>query len=115
MDNLDDEVLEAPSIEVLRNGMSNFVGQCIQLMPFEGKDRNALVAAMFIEEALKVSQIEENAPCDLKVLQPLFKAMKVVVEQQIKEISKNPTNEKKQVALDFAEIILLIDKYFLLK
>ena len=95
--------------------MSNFVGQCIQLMPFEGKDRNALVAAMFIEEALKVSQVEENAPCDLKVLQPLFKAMKVVVEQQIKEISKNPTNEKKQVALDFAEIILLIDKYFLLK
>ena len=29
--------------------------------------------------------------------------------------SFNPTNEKKQVALDFAEIILLIDKYFLLK
>lgn len=109
-----DEHIEKPSIEVLRSGMSNFIGQSIELMPFEGKDRNALVAAMLIEETLKVSRLKADSPCDLKVLQPLFKAVKVVLEQQIKIMSnKNITSEEKQIAFDYAEIILLVEKYFL--
>lgn len=109
----DDTELPKPSIEVIRSGMTNFLGQAIALMPFDGKDRNALVVAMLLEEALKVSQIEKDKPCDLKVLTSLFKSVKIVLEQHIQELSKNPTNENKEEILDYLDIIDMISKKFL--
>lgn len=112
-DENEEKELPKPSIEIIRSGMTNFIGQAIALMPFDGKDRNALVVAMLLEEALKVAQIDKDKPCDLKILTALFKSVKVVLEQHIQELSKNPTKENKELILDYLDIVDLISKKFL--
>ena len=56
-----------PSLELMRAGITNFLGQSISLIPFEGKEKNKLVVAMLMEEVLKTSQVDKNNPCDLDI------------------------------------------------
>lgn len=113
-DKNEEKELPKPSIEIIRSGMTNFIGQAIALMPFDGNDRNALVVAMLLEEALKVAQIDKDKPCDLKILASLFKSVKVVLEQHIQELSKNPTEENKELILDYLDIVDAVSKKFLI-
>lgn len=112
-DKNEEKELPKPSIEIIRSGMTNFIGQAIALMPFDGNDRNALVVAMLLEEVLKVAQIDKDKPCDLKILTSLFKSVKVVLEQHIQELSKNPTKENKELILDYLDIVDAVSKKFL--
>ena len=112
-DEEEEKELPKPSIEVIRSGMTNFIGQAIALMPFDGKDKNALVVAMLLEEALKVAQTNKDKPCDLKILTALFKSVKIVLEQHIRELSKDPTKENKKLILEYLDIVDAVSKKFL--
>lgn len=106
-----------PSLELMRAGITNFLGQSISLMPFEGKEKNKLVVAMLMEEVLKTSQIDKNNPCDLDILTSVFKSVKIALEQNIVYINKSKqlTDKDKQDIIDYMDIIDLIDEKFLKK
>ena len=106
-----------PSLELMRAGITNFLGQSISLMPFEGKEKNKLVVAMLMEEVLKTSQVDKNNPCDLDILTSVFKSVKIALEQNIvyKNKSKQLTDKDKQDIIDYMDIIDLIDEKFLKK
>lgn len=107
-----------PSLELMRAGITNFLGQSISLMPFDGKEKNKLVVAMLMEEVLKTSQVDKNSPCDLDILTSVFKSVKIALEQNIIYINKNNkqlTDKDKQDIIDYMDIIDLIDEKFLKK
>ena len=106
-----------PSLELMRAGITNFLGQSISLMPFEGKEKNKLVVAMLMEEVLKTSQVDKNNPCDLDILTSVFKSVKIALEQNIVYINKSKqlTDKDKQDIIDYMDIIDLIDEKFLKK
>ena len=106
-----------PSLELMRAGITNFLGQSISLMPFEGKEKNKLVVAMLMEEVLKTSQVDKNNPCDLDILTSVFKSVKIALEQNIVYINKSKqlTDRDKQNIIDYMDIIDLIDEKFLKK
>ena len=106
-----------PSLELMRAGITNFLGQSICLMPFEGKEKNKLVVAMLMEEVLKTSQVDKNNPCDLDILTSVFKSVKIALEQNIVYINKSKqlTDKDKQDIIDYMDIIDLIDEKFLKK
>lgn len=106
-----------PSLELMRAGITNFLGQSISLMPFEGKEKNKLVVAMLMEEVLKTSQVDKNNPCDLDILTSVFKSIKIALEQNIVYINKSKqlTDKDKQDIIDYMDIIDLIDEKFLKK
>ena len=106
-----------PSLELMRAGITNFLGQSISLMPFDGKEKNKLVVAMLMEEVLKTSQIDKNNPCDLDILTSVFKSIKIALEQNIVYINKSKqlTDKDKQDIIDYMDIIDLIDEKFLKK
>ena len=106
-----------PSLELMRAGITNFLGQSISLMPFEGKEKNKLVVAMLMEEVLKTSQVDKNNPCDLDILTYVFKSVKSALEQNIVYINKSKqlTDKDKQNIIDYMDIIDLIDEKFLKK
>ena len=106
-----------PSLELMRAGITNFLGQSISLIPFEGKEKNKLVVAMLMEEVLKTSQIDKNNPCDLDILTSVFKSVKIALEQNIVYINKSKqlTDKDKQDIIDYMDIIDLIDEKFLKK
>ena len=106
-----------PSLELMRAGITNFLGQSISLMPFEGKEKNKLVVAMLMEEVLKTSQVDKNNPCDLDILTSVFKSVKIALEQNIVYINKSKqlTDKDKQNIIDYMDIIDLIDEKFLKK
>lgn len=106
-----------PSLELMRAGITNFLGQSISLMPFEGKEKNKLVVAMLMEEVLKTSQVDKNNPCDLDILASVFKSVKIALEQNIVYINKSKqlTDKDKQDIIDYMDIIDLIDEKFLKK
>ena len=106
-----------PSLELMRAGITNFLGQSISLMPFEGKEKNKLVVAMLMEEVLKTSQVDKNNPCDLDILTTVFKSIKIALEQNIVYINKSKqlTDKDKQDIIDYMDIIDLIDEKFLKK
>lgn len=104
-----------PSLELMRAGITNFLGQSISLIPFEGKEKNKLVVAMLMEEVLKTSQVDKNNPCDLDILTSVFKSVKIALEQNIVYINKSKqlTDKDKQDIIDYMDIIDLIDEKFL--
>lgn len=104
-----------PSLELMRAGITNFLGQSISLIPFEGKEKNKLVVAMLMEEVLKTSQVDKNNPCDLDILTSVFKSVKIALEQNIVYINKNKqlTDKDKQDIIDYMDIIDLLDEKFL--
>ena len=104
-----------PSLELMRAGITNFLGQSISLIPCEGKEKNKLVVAMLMEEVLKTSQIDKNNPCDLDILTSVFKSVKIALEQNIVYInkSKHLTDKDKQDIIDYMDIIDLLDEKFL--
>ena len=104
-----------PSLELMRAGITNFLGQSISLIPFEGKEKNKLVVAMLMEEVLKTSQIDKNNPCDLDILTSVFKSVKIALEQNIVYINKSKqlTDKDKQNIIDYMDIIDLLDEKFL--
>lgn len=104
-----------PSLELMRAGITNFLGQSISLIPFEGKEKNKLVVAMLMEEVLKTSQVDKNNPCDLDILTSVFKSVKIALEQNIVYInkSKHLTDKDKQDIIDYMDIIDLLDEKFL--
>lgn len=104
-----------PSLELMRAGITNFLGQSISLMPFEGKEKNKLVVAMLMEEVLKASQIDKDSPCDLDILTSVFRSIKIALEQNIIYINKRKelTNKDKQEIIDYMDIIDLLDEKFL--
>ena len=104
-----------PSLELMRAGITNFLGQSISLMPFEGKEKNKLVVAMLMEEVLKTSQVDKNNPCDLDILTSVFKSIKIALEQNIVYINKSKqlTDKDKQDIIDYMDIIDLLDEKFL--
>lgn len=104
-----------PSLELMRAGITNFLGQSISLMPFEGKEKNKLVVAMLMEEVLKTSQVDKNNPCDLDILTSVFKSVKIALEQNIVYINKSKqlTDKDKQDIIDYMDIIDLLDEKFL--
>ena len=104
-----------PSLELMRAGITNFLGQSISLIPFEGKEKNKLVVAMLMEEVLKTSQIDKNNPCDLDILTSVFKSVKIALEQNIVYINKSKqlTDKDKQDIIDYMDIIDLLDEKFL--
>ena len=106
-----------PSLELMRAGITNFLGQSISLIPFEGKEKNKLVVAMLMEEILKTSQVDKNNPCDLDILTSVFKSVKIALEQNIVYINKSKqlTDKDKQDIIDYMDIIDLIDEKFLKK
>ena len=106
-----------PSLELMRAGITNFRGQSISLIPFEGKEKNKLVVAMLMEEVLKTSQVDKNNPCDLDILTSVFKSVKIALEQNIVYINKSKqlTDKDKQDIIDYMDIIDLIDEKFLKK
>ena len=106
-----------PSLELMRAGITNFLGQSISLMPFEGKEKNKLVVAMLMEEVLKTSQVDKNNPCDLDILISVFKSVKIALKQNIVYINKSKqlTDKDKQDIIDYMDIIDLIDEKFLKK
>ena len=106
-----------PSLELMRAGITNFLGQSISLIPFEGKEKNKLVVAMLMEEVLKTSQVDKNNPCDLDILTSVFKSVKIALEQNIVYINKSKqlTDKDKQDIIDYMDIIDLIDEKFLKK
>lgn len=106
-----------PSLELMRAGITNFLGQSISLMPFEGKEKNKLVVAMLMEEVLKTSQVDKNNPCDLDILTSVFKSVKIALKQNIVYINKSKqlTDKDKQDIIDYMDIIDLIDEKFLKK
>lgn len=104
-----------PSLELMRAGITNFLGQSISLIPFEGKEKNKLVVAMLMEEVLKTSQVDKNNPCDLDILTSVFKSVKIALEQNIVYINKSKqlTDKDKQDIIDYMDIIDLLDEKFL--
>ena len=104
-----------PSLELMRAGITNFLGHSISLMPFEGKEKNKLVVAMLMEEVLKTSQVDKNNPCDLDILTSVFKSVKIALEQNIVYINKSKqlTDKDKQDIIDYMDIIDLLDEKFL--
>ena len=104
-----------PSLELMRAGITNFLGQSISLIPFEGKEKNKLVVAMLMEEVLKTSQIDKNNPCDLDILTSVFKSVKIALEQNIVYINKSKqlTDKDKQDIIDYMDIIDLLEEKFL--
>ena len=104
-----------PSLELMRAGITNFLGQSISLIPFEGKEKNKLVVAMLMEEVLKTSQVDKNNPCDLDILTSVFKSVKIALEQNIVYINKSKqlTDKDKQNIIDYMDIIDLLDEKFL--
>ena len=104
-----------PSLELMRAGITNFLGQSISLIPFEGKEKNKLVVAMLMEEVLKTSQIDKNNPCDLDILTSVFKSVKIALKQNIVYINKSKqlTDKDKQDIIDYMDIIDLLDEKFL--
>lgn len=104
-----------PSLELMRAGITNFLGQSISLMPFEGKEKNKLVVAMLMEEVLKASQTDKDSPCDLDILTSVFRSIKIALEQNIIYINKRKelTNKDKQEIIDYMDIIDLLDEKFL--
>ena len=104
-----------PSLELMRAGITNFLGQSISLMPFEGKEKNKLVVAMLMEEVLKTSQVDKNNPCDLDILTSVFKSVKIALEQNIVYINKSKqlTDKDKQDIIDYMDIIDLLDEKFI--
>ena len=106
-----------PSLELMRAGITNFLGQGISLIPFEGKEKNKLVVAMLMEEVLKASQTDKVSPCDLDILTSVFKSVKIALEQNIVYINKSKqlTDKDKQDIIDYMDIIDLIDEKFLKK
>ena len=104
-----------PSLELMRAGITNFLGQSISLIPFEGKEKNKLVVAMLMEEVLKTSQVDKNNPCDLDILTSVFKSIKIALEQNIVYINKSKqlTDKDKQDIIDYMDIIDLLDEKFL--
>lgn len=104
-----------PSLELMRAGITNFLGQSISLIPFEGKEKNKLVVAMLMEEVLKASQTDKDSPCDLDILTSVFRSIKIALEQNIIYINKRKelTNKDKQEIIDYMDIIDLLDEKFL--
>lgn len=102
-----------PTIEMMRAGIGNFLGQSISMMPFDGIQKNKLVVAMLVEEALKASKTEDNKPCNLEILMPMFNAIKVALEQNIRFLGNHANDENQDKILAYLEIIENIEKEFL--
>lgn len=92
-------------LEAARTGMVNFLGAAIGSINAQGKAKNRIIVSMLVEEALKASQMESNTPCDLSVLAPLFKANIVVLQQQIRILSLDPTQDNKEKILKYQAMI----------
>lgn len=74
-------------ITQIRAGLVNYIGASIGAISFEGKAANQTIAAILIEEVLKLSQSEDGV-CDMFILKPLFRANIFVLKQRINELSK---------------------------
>lgn len=89
----------------IRTGLVNYIGAMIKATGYEGKAANQLVAAALIEEALKLSQIEDNSLCDLYVAKPILRANMFILKQRCVELSKLSSSLEAEAKIAIATTI----------
>ena len=70
----------------IRTGLVNYIGAMLKATNLEGKAANQTVAAILIEESLKLSQLEEDT-CDLYISKPLLRGVVYILKQRCAQIS----------------------------
>lgn len=95
-------------LQQIRGGLVNYIGSMLRASKYEGKAAKQVVASVLIEEALKLSQ-DENNIMDLYVNKPLLRATKILFEQRIVELEKIKGNPaiKEQVTTYNQSIVTL--------
>ena len=88
----------------IRAGLVNYIGAMVKASGFEGKAASQIVAAALVEEALKLSQIENNE-FDTYVLKPLFRASILVLTQRCDQLAVLHSAEAKNKVRQYREII----------
>lgn len=75
-------------ITQIRAGLVNYIGAMIKASGLEGRAANQYVGAVLVEEALKLTQLEDNSPCDLYVAKPILRANMFILKQRCSELKK---------------------------
>lgn len=84
----------------VRNALTNFIGAMALAMPLEPKYTKQEIAAVLMEEALKLAQ-DENGVYDLFTLKPMLRAQIAVLKQRISELQQLPAAvAKDQISLN---------------
>lgn len=96
-------------IEQIRNGLMSYIGSIQEVLPFEGKAKNQIVAGILMDEVLGVSQTDETKYCDPYILVPMFKGVIGFLKQQQSVLAQKPTPENKDRIIVYQEIINVFD------
>lgn len=100
----EEEILSGNTIELMRAGLTNYIGHCIQLAP-DVKSINRLIIAILMEEVLKASQIKIDTPCDLRLLKPMFESVIVALKQNIQELGRQSNTTEEEIKTNKEKII----------
>ena len=72
----------------IRSGLVNYLGALIVASKYEPQAARHDVAAMLVEEAIKLAK-DENDNYDMFVLKPILKANAFILDNRISEIDKD--------------------------
>lgn len=96
----------------IRNAITNFIGALAVSMPFEPRVSKQEIAAILLEEVLRLAQ-DENGVYDLFILKPLLRSQVAVLRQRNSELAKlSVAVAKEQIAMNdkiIAEFSRLIE------
>jgi hypothetical protein len=93
----------------IRAGLVNYIGSLLKTSHYEGKVGRQNVAAILVEEAIKLSQ-DENNVVDLYVAKPMISGIVYVLNQRINELS-NSKLPKNQVSTVIEEYKKMVDTF----
>lgn len=92
----------------IRHGMVNYVGALVKASKLPPKAARQDVAAILIEEALKLAREEDNQ-YDLYVLKPLLRAINLIVQNRTNAFNELPVNMQKQASMALEDYLKLSD------
>lgn len=93
-------------LEQVRAGLINYIGVIQNIVPFEGRAKNQIVASILVDETLSVARTDAKSPyCDPYILVPMFKGMIGVLKQQQFVLAQAPSQENKERIMKYQAMI----------
>lgn len=96
-------------LEQIRSGFISYIGSIQEVIPFEGKAKNQIIAGILMDEVLAVSQTDETKYCEPYILVPMFKGVIGFLKQQQSVLAEKPIQENKDRIIVYQEIIDVFD------
>ena len=91
-------------MQSVRNALTNFIGALALAIPLEPRFVKQEIAAVLMEEVLKLSQ-DENGVYELFTLKPLFRAQIAILKQRVSELQTLPAAVAKDQISRYEEMI----------